>query len=241
MSSLASPAPRAYRNYTNGEMIADGAVHADCAGRRPHRLFGAVPKGRAARRAKRWRRDGDLRRGFLSAVRVLLRLQHGAAVAGEMAAQALRPRLDLSDDRRHLYGAPVAGLFRFLDDRAFRHRVTGALAGASLKLFLPGRFDRVSIGVYLALGWSALIAIKPLISALPAETLAFVVAGGALYSVGVAFHLWRASSTRTSSGTSASPRPPPAILPECFRRSGAEPRSIENLAARCAVPSWTAG
>ena len=45
---------------------------------------------------------------------------------------------------------------------------TGALGGASLKLFLPGRFDRVAIGVYLVLGWSALIAVKPLVSALPA-------------------------------------------------------------------------
>ena len=66
----------------------------------------------------------------------------------------------------------------------------GALAGASLKLFLPGRFDRASLGVYLALGWSALIAVKPLVSALPPETLAFIAVGGALYSIGVAFHLW---------------------------------------------------
>ena len=66
----------------------------------------------------------------------------------------------------------------------------GALAGASVKLFLPGRFDRATIAVYLALGWSAIFAVKPLVYALPAETLAFVVVGGALYSLGVAFHLW---------------------------------------------------
>ena len=33
-----------------------------------------------------------------------------------------------------------------------------ALAGASLKLFLPGRFDRFSVRLYLALGWSAVFA-----------------------------------------------------------------------------------
>ncbi len=44
--------------------------------------------------------------------------------------------------------------------------------------------------LYLALGWSALVALKPLVTSLPPETLAFVFAGGVLYSVGVAFHLW---------------------------------------------------
>ena len=67
---------------------------------------------------------------------------------------------------------------------------TGALAGALLKLFLPGRFDRAGIGAYFALGWSALIAVEPLVSALPPQTLALVAMGGALYSIGVAFHRW---------------------------------------------------
>ena len=67
---------------------------------------------------------------------------------------------------------------------------TGALAGATLRLFLPGRFERFGVAAYLALGWSAALAIKPLFSALPVETLALVIAGGALYSVGVVFHLW---------------------------------------------------
>jgi hemolysin III len=65
-----------------------------------------------------------------------------------------------------------------------------ALAGASMKLFLPGRFDRFSVRLYLALGWSAVFAFQPLAAALPADALALIVAGGILYSVGVAFFLW---------------------------------------------------
>src|SRR5208337_3284462 len=65
-----------------------------------------------------------------------------------------------------------------------------ALVGASLKLFLPGRFDRFSVRLYLALGWSAVFAIKPLASALPVDSLALIVAGGLTYSAGVAFYLW---------------------------------------------------
>jgi hemolysin III len=64
------------------------------------------------------------------------------------------------------------------------------LAGASLKLFLPGRFDRFSVRLYLALGWSAVFAIRPLASALPVDSLALIVAGGLTYSAGVAFYLW---------------------------------------------------
>ena len=54
---------------------------------------------------------------------------------------------------------------------------TGALAGASLRLFWPGRFERFGVVAYLALGWSAALAIKPLFQALPVETMALVVAG----------------------------------------------------------------
>ena len=64
---------------------------------------------------------------------------------------------------------------------------SGALVGVTLNLLLPGRFDRVAVGVYLALGWSAIVAIRPLVAALPALTLTLVVVGGVIYSVGVAF------------------------------------------------------
>lgn len=33
-----------------------------------------------------------------------------------------------------------------------------AAAGIALKIFLPGRFDRLSVGLYLAMGWSGVIA-----------------------------------------------------------------------------------
>ena len=68
-----------------------------------------------------------------------------------------------------------------------------ALLGASIKIFLPGRFDRFAVRLYLTLGWSAIFAIKPLAEALPTDTLARIVAGGVAYSIGVAFFLWESS------------------------------------------------
>ena len=66
-----------------------------------------------------------------------------------------------------------------------------AIVGIVLKLVLPGRFDRLSVGLYLAMGWSGLMLYWRVVAALPTLALWFVVAGGALYSFGVIFHAWR--------------------------------------------------
>lgn len=67
---------------------------------------------------------------------------------------------------------------------------SAALAGAMLKLSFPGRFDRVSIGLYLALGWSGILAYEKAVAAFSSSTLTLIAAGGALYTLGVFFHTW---------------------------------------------------
>jgi hemolysin III len=67
---------------------------------------------------------------------------------------------------------------------------TIAGVGIALKLLFPGRFDRFAVVLYLLLGWSALLALEPARAALPARALWLVAAGGALYTMGVVFHLW---------------------------------------------------
>lgn len=66
-----------------------------------------------------------------------------------------------------------------------------ALVGIAVKLLLPGRFDRLSIGLYLILGWSGLFAYESVIAALQPTALWLLAIGGALYSIGVVFHVWR--------------------------------------------------
>src|SRR3984957_14281860 len=66
-----------------------------------------------------------------------------------------------------------------------------AIVGIVIKLVLPGRFDRLAVGLYLAMGWSGFMLYDTVVAALPAMALAFVVAGGALYSLGVIFHAWQ--------------------------------------------------
>jgi len=65
-----------------------------------------------------------------------------------------------------------------------------AAAGIALRLLRPHVFDRVSIAFYLALGWAGLAAIAPLVPFVQTSTLVLLGAGGLLYTVGIAFHLW---------------------------------------------------
>lgn len=67
----------------------------------------------------------------------------------------------------------------------------GALFGMAVKLFLPGRFDRLAIVFYLAIGWSGVVMVDMLGDVLPASTLWLIAAGGAVYSLGVIFFAWQ--------------------------------------------------
>src|SRR5215471_3169376 len=66
-----------------------------------------------------------------------------------------------------------------------------AIFGIVLKLRWPGRFDRLSVGLYLALGWSGVMMYDQVTTSVPKLALACVIAGGVLYSLGVIFHSWR--------------------------------------------------
>jgi hemolysin III len=66
-----------------------------------------------------------------------------------------------------------------------------AIVGILMKLLLPGRFDRLSIALYLFLGWSGVMIFRPVVAVLPATTLWLLAAGGLLYTAGVAFHVWK--------------------------------------------------
>lgn len=65
-----------------------------------------------------------------------------------------------------------------------------AVIGIVLKLFFAGKADVLSTIAYLVMGWLVVIAIKPLLAALPAGALWLLVAGGLCYSLGTIFYLW---------------------------------------------------
>lgn len=57
-------------------------------------------------------------------------------------------------------------------------------AGIIFKLLWIGRTDRVSIFLYLAMAWSAMMVIKPLSASVPASVFHLIIVGGVLYTIG---------------------------------------------------------
>lgn len=66
-----------------------------------------------------------------------------------------------------------------------------ALIGMTLKFWYAGRFRLVSTLIYVGMGWLVMIAIKPLMAALPAGGLRLLIAGGLCYTGGAVFYIWK--------------------------------------------------
>ncbi len=68
---------------------------------------------------------------------------------------------------------------------------TLAVLGIVSKLTVGFRFPRLSVGLYVGMGWLALVAIKPMWDALTGAQLGWILAGGLLYTGGVPFYVWK--------------------------------------------------
>lgn len=64
-----------------------------------------------------------------------------------------------------------------------------AIGGAIYRIAFANRFPHISALPYIAMGWIAIIAIKPIIESFPAGLLAWIVAGGFFYTFGVVFYV----------------------------------------------------
>lgn len=64
-----------------------------------------------------------------------------------------------------------------------------AFLGVAFKLFYTGRFEFLSVVVYLVMGWIIVIAIEPLIHHLAFGGFMWLLAGGLCYSFGVIFYV----------------------------------------------------
>jgi hemolysin III len=67
---------------------------------------------------------------------------------------------------------------------------TLAVLGIVAKSTLGFRFPRLSVAVYLMMGWLAVIAFEPLMAQVGGAGMAWLVAGGLCYTAGVAFFAW---------------------------------------------------
>jgi hemolysin III len=65
-----------------------------------------------------------------------------------------------------------------------------AVAGVVAKAGWGVRAPRLSTALYLGMGWLAVVAVRPLAEAVGPAGLAWIVAGGLCYSLGVGFFVW---------------------------------------------------
>ncbi len=65
-----------------------------------------------------------------------------------------------------------------------------AAIGIVLKCGFPGRYDRLAILLYLAMGWSGVLVAEPVAARIPSVSMLLIVVGGVVYSLGVIFHVW---------------------------------------------------
>src|SRR6185295_3061883 len=79
------------------------------------------------------------------------------------------------------YYGPVIGSFIWL----------AAGSGIVLALAYPHKFYRLKLSMYLLLGWAIIVVIGPLSSTIRAMTLALLLMGGVVYSVGAFVHVQR--------------------------------------------------
>jgi hemolysin III len=64
-----------------------------------------------------------------------------------------------------------------------------AAVGIVYKLRFLGRFPRAALGLYLLMGWLAVLALKPILTHLPAHGVILLFGGGLLYTAGVWFYV----------------------------------------------------
>lgn len=66
-----------------------------------------------------------------------------------------------------------------------------AAIGIVKKIFFTGRFEALSLILYLGMGWMAVFIIGPLAEKIPSGIFTLLIVGGLSYTLGVIFYVWK--------------------------------------------------
>ncbi len=66
-----------------------------------------------------------------------------------------------------------------------------AIVGMVFQLSPMRRWQAVSLGLYIGMGWAVVVAIKPLIASVAVGGIVFLVLGGLAYTAGILFYSWK--------------------------------------------------
>ena len=66
-----------------------------------------------------------------------------------------------------------------------------ALTGIFLEIFLPKQLRFIIIGLYVAMGWTIMVAVGPMLSMVAPGGLWLLLIGGLFYTLGIPFYIWK--------------------------------------------------
>ena len=66
-----------------------------------------------------------------------------------------------------------------------------AILGIILKIFYIGKFEKISVAVYVMMGWLCIVAFKEIITNVSSLSIVLLVIGGLSYTLGVIFFAWQ--------------------------------------------------
>ena len=66
-----------------------------------------------------------------------------------------------------------------------------AALGTLFKVYFTGRFEILSVLIYVAMGWMLLVGGNRFFAEMPYSIATLIVCGGCLYSIGVIFYIWK--------------------------------------------------
>lgn len=66
-----------------------------------------------------------------------------------------------------------------------------AVTGIIVEVFTGQKYKKISLSLYLVMGWLIIIALNPLIHTVPAGGLRLLIGGGLCYTFGVVFYVWK--------------------------------------------------
>jgi hemolysin III len=198
MLQTASEPSAEKRLYSVGELLADGVVHAVAI------VAGLVAFGVLFSHLLVRGTTADVIAVGIYAAGFFF--MFGFSCAYNMAPQSQLKSLLRRFDRAAIYimiaGTYTAMLAQFGDHlwagTLLGVSWAGALAGSGMMLLMKRPPLRLSLALYLLLGWSVIAAIGPVAASLPAATLALAVIGGVIYSVGIVFYRWHSLKFQTA-------------------------------------------
>jgi hemolysin III len=68
---------------------------------------------------------------------------------------------------------------------------TLAILGILMKIFYISKFRKISVALYVIMGWLAIVAFKEIFTHIPPLSLTLLIFGGLSYTIGLTFYGWR--------------------------------------------------